>query len=182
MGVRPRLVIVTGPAASGKSAIAASIAGHYRLPLFSKDAIKEALFDSLGWSDRDWSKRLGLATYSIPFGIVESELAAGRSLVIESNFRRDEASPIFNEIKARHEFRPIQVLCVCDNDVRLGRYMDRRRHPGHVDDVVIREMTSAPSPSDDLPLDIGGELITIDTNDFQAIDFGSIYERLDALL
>jgi tRNA uridine 5-carbamoylmethylation protein Kti12 len=48
------LVLVTGPPTSGKTTLARPLAHHLDLPLLGKDAIKEALFDTLGTGDRAW--------------------------------------------------------------------------------------------------------------------------------
>jgi predicted kinase len=56
------IVVVCGPPASGKTTLARAIADDLRLPLLSKDAVKEVLFDALGSGDRAWSLRVGLAT------------------------------------------------------------------------------------------------------------------------
>ena len=60
------LIIVTGPPASGKTGLARRFAADLRLPLICRDDFKEKLFDTLGWSDRAWSKRLGLLTWDKP--------------------------------------------------------------------------------------------------------------------
>ena len=52
------LVVVTGAVASGKTTVAVPLARALGLPLLAKDTVKEALFDSLGTGDPDWSKRL----------------------------------------------------------------------------------------------------------------------------
>ena len=57
---RPLLIVVTGAPCAGKTTLARRIAETFRLPLIAKDDIKESLFDSLGWKDREWSKQLGL--------------------------------------------------------------------------------------------------------------------------
>jgi adenylate kinase family enzyme len=56
------LVVVTGPPAAGKTTIGRELSSQLRLPLISKDTIKEALFDELGFGDLEWSARLGGAT------------------------------------------------------------------------------------------------------------------------
>ena len=53
------LVLVTGSPASGKTSLAQPLARQRGLPLLGKDAIKEALFDTLGTGGRTWSRRLG---------------------------------------------------------------------------------------------------------------------------
>ena len=54
------LVVVAGPPGTGKTTLAAKIAEDFRLPLITKDGIKESLFDSLGTGDREWSRKLGI--------------------------------------------------------------------------------------------------------------------------
>lgn len=46
------LILVSGPPASGKSYLARLFAERLTLPLYSRDAIKETLFDTLGWSEK----------------------------------------------------------------------------------------------------------------------------------
>ena len=57
--------IVTGPPGAGKSTLAEYLARELCLPLISKDGIKEILFDTLGWHDREWSKKLGHASFEL---------------------------------------------------------------------------------------------------------------------
>jgi predicted kinase len=83
---QPTLVVISGLPASGKTTLARRLAAEMRLPLVGRDDIKERLFESLGWSDREWSKRLGGASWDLLYWFVETQLAAGQSCVIESNF------------------------------------------------------------------------------------------------
>ncbi|MBE8523062.1 AAA family ATPase [Amycolatopsis sp. H6(2020)] len=52
----PAVIVVSGPPAVGKSTLARELATRLTLPLLSRDAIKEALFDTLGYGDRLQSK------------------------------------------------------------------------------------------------------------------------------
>ena len=45
------LIIINGPPGSGKTHLGRFLARELWLPYFSKDGVKELLFDSLGWSD-----------------------------------------------------------------------------------------------------------------------------------
>ena len=58
----PLLIIISGPPCSGKTALGGWLARELGLPLLHRDGFKEALFDSLGWSDLEWSQRLGGAS------------------------------------------------------------------------------------------------------------------------
>lgn len=59
----PVLVIVLGAPGAGKTTLARRIAAEIGWPLLVRDDIKEILFDTLGWSDRQWSRKLGGASW-----------------------------------------------------------------------------------------------------------------------
>jgi predicted kinase len=148
------------------------------MPFLYKDGIKETLFDTLGWSDRGWSRKLGVATYALLFHLLEMELAAGRSLVVESNFDAERAGPSFRALRERYGFRPVQVCCLADGAVLLERLRLRatsaERHPGHVELVNMAELEPVllRGRLDPLPLD--GPIIEVDTTDFAKVDAEAI--------
>jgi predicted kinase len=180
------LVIVTGPPASGKTTLGRALAERLRMPFLYKDGIKETLFDTLGWSDREWSRKLGAATYALLFHLVEMELAAGRSLVVESNFDADRDGPRFLELRDRYGFRSVQVYCVADGAVLLERFRSRAetsaRHPGHVEVANIAEFEQAllRGRLDPLPLD--GLIIAVDTTSFAQVDVEAITRKVLAAI
>ena len=55
----PRLVLVTGPPAAGKTTIAAELRTRLGLPLIAKDTLKELIGGALGIEDRARSQQLG---------------------------------------------------------------------------------------------------------------------------
>ena len=140
----PLLVIVTGPAASGKTTLARSIAHELRLPLLAKDDVKEALFDTLGTGDRDWSRRLGGASFELLYLLAERLLGAGRPVIMEGNFDVGRAETGFATLRASAPFRPFQIVCGAPSDVLLARCKERAgsgdRHPGHLGDLVLPEL------------------------------------------
>ena len=66
-----KVIIISGLPCTGKTTLGHKIAKRYNLPFISKDAVKESLFDSLGCDTREWSKRLGQATYPILYYFME---------------------------------------------------------------------------------------------------------------
>lgn len=180
------LLIVTGPPASGKTALARRLADDLHLPLFSRDAFKEKLFDTLGWGDRERSKELGAASYEILWLALANNLAAGIATVVESNFRGDRSLAHFQRLAATHPFIAYQVNCVADGQILLQRHHERshsgERHPGHVDDRNEAELREEllRGRLDPLPLD--GELFELDTTDFAAIDYDGLLTRLRGAL
>jgi predicted kinase len=186
MSSPPPLVIVTGPPASGKTTLGRTLAARLNMPFLYKDGIKETLFDALGWSDRAWSRRLGVATYALLFHLLEMELAAGRTLVIESNFDAERAGPSFLALHDRYEFRPVQICCVADGAVLLQRVRSRvtssERHPGHDELANIAELEPIllRGRLDPLPLD--GPIIEVDTTDFAQVDMEVIFRAVSQAL
>jgi predicted kinase len=157
----PLLVIVTGPPGAGKTTVARKLGRQLELPVFEKDAFKEALFDALGVGDRDWSRRLGATVYRLLMVVAERELAAGRPLVLEANFARGEAEAAFASLP-RH--RLVQVHCTAPERVLVGRYVARDRHPGHLDREIVEEVRSAVRSGRHDPLDLHGPVIRVDTS------------------
>ena len=180
------VVIMTGPPASGKTTLRRALAARLGMPFLYKDGIKETLFDTLGWSDREWSRKLGVATYELLFHWLEMELAARRSLVVESNFDSQRDGSRFLALRDRYGFRPVQVCCVTHGAVLLERFRSRaaseERHPGHVETVNIAEFEQAllRGRINSLPLD--GPVIEVDTTDFAQVDVEAIVREVLAAI
>ena len=64
------VVVVTGLPASGKTTLSRRLSEALRLPLLSKDLVKESLFDVLGVNDRAWSLQLGAATMEVLWSLL----------------------------------------------------------------------------------------------------------------
>ena len=169
----PLVVVVHGPPAAGKTTVARELAGRLRLPLVTKDTIKEALFDELGAGDLAWSQRLGGATFGVMLALVEESVAAGGSLVVEANFvRGSEAEARLAALPARI----VQVYCSAPLELRLERYGGRERHPGHVDVERIEALRAAEETKRHEPLDLPGETIRLDTS--RPVAVAALAERL----
>ncbi len=181
----PLVVIVSGLPCSGKTRLGERIAARFSLPFISKDGFKERLFDALGWTDRAWSKKLSAASYSILFHVLDAQLEAGRSCVVEGNFDPEVHSRVFTALKRERGFRAVQVHCVTDADVLLERFRARwargARHPGHADDVMLPEMELL-ARQERPPLKIDGAVFEFDTTNLQRVDDSRLLEAIASML
>jgi predicted kinase len=160
------LILVNGLPCSGKSTLARRVASHFHLPLYEKDQVKERLFDTLGWSDLAWSRKLSQASKAVLFYLLECAVSAGQSLILECNFNSQEDS---QPLRARLEgkgYQVIQVVCQAPGEVLVERFKRRtgQRHPGHQDHFLLAEIETRLRTGDIQPLKIGGELLEVDAS------------------
>jgi len=134
-------MIILGTPASGKTTLARQLAGDLKLACFCKDDIKEALFESLGVGSRDWSRKLSDASFAVLAGLARAQISAGMSCIVEGNWRQAHAAELSD--LAQRGARTAQVSCRAERSEIVRRFTQRRRHPGHLDDVLRGEVDAA---------------------------------------
>lgn len=103
------------------------------LPLFSKDTIKEALWDALGPGDRVWARQLGIAAVAALPSLVQSSSGAVVDHFLHADHLADwVALPGI-----------VEVRCACATALSRERYADRVRHPSHFDADLLRDSFDA---------------------------------------
>lgn len=182
MKEQPTLILVLGMPGSGKTALAKKFAAKLKLPLVSKDDIKVMLFDVYGWKDREWSKLAGQASYEIMDYFIVEQLRAGHSLIVESPFNPEFANTKFRKWQEAYSVCYMQVYCYADADVIRQRFRERAasdsRHVSSVEgEQGLRDLEDHINRGVE-PLDVGGEVIKIDSTDFSKVDEAGIVERL----
>jgi predicted kinase len=181
--VRGVLVIVSGPPGAGKTTLAKRLGREVGLAVLSRDDIKDAMFESLGWSDREWSIRIGRASYELLYLFAERLLEAKRSVVLETNFDRAFSQSRIGEMQSRMSFDVLEINCSTDPTVLARRFRDRwnagGRHPGHTDVFTDEdEFLAALSDRDFAPATLGDNLVQLDTTDFEQIDWNDVIARV----
>jgi predicted kinase len=175
------VVIITGAPASGKTTLGRQLAAALGLPYLSKDLFKETLFDSLGWHDRNWSRRLGRASMALLLRSAEALLEAGQSVALESNFSAAWDTAQVRALGERHACQFVQVVCTAPGPTLVERFEQRERsggrHPGHggtaaLDEILPRLLTER---WDALELD--GPVFIVDTTD-GIVDIAALAHRI----
>jgi chloramphenicol 3-O-phosphotransferase len=163
-------VLVAGPPGSGKTTLATPLAAKLGLPLLAKDAIKEALMDTLDTPVTvEQSRNLGRAAVQAMLAVARTSPGA----VLESTFY-PETVPDLEDLPGRI----VEIRCRCPRELALMRYRARGagRHPGHLD----AERTDAELWDDRLLEPLGlGPLLEVDTTN--EIDIDSLAHQIELL-
>ena len=181
------VLIIAGMPASGKSTVAGRLGAALGLPVLEKDEIKEALFDTLGFTNYEEKRRLDVAATAVLLRVADELLASGQSLVMVNNFRTDAIGDVRALLK-KHQVSPVTVFFTGDGDAFYRRYVERDlrgvRHKGHVlqehyppreGDALTYTMTREEFAEKFERLgmdkfDVGGTRIVVDATNPAAID------------
>jgi predicted kinase len=125
------VVLVNGLPGAGKTSLARTLSQRLRLPLLSKDTIKEAHADVLGtepppgWPQRRWNAALGAAA-SETMWVLLADAPGGA--VLESCWPEDVRHFVAQGLQRAHS-RPVEIWC--DAPLEIARRRFEARHPRH---------------------------------------------------
>jgi len=127
-----KAILVNGPPASGKTAIAEALAAHFQLPILARDAVQEALYDTLGTGDREYNRLLGQAGMAVIWRMMQN-FPPDASVIIDTWCRYPPFDWLTDGIKSAGITRLVEVFCWAQGEILAQRYLSRvgLRHPGH---------------------------------------------------
>ena len=127
-------ILVTGIPAAGKSTMAEVVSERLKLPVISKDAIKELLFDNVGFQSRAEKVKLGVASMEIMYYAAGQIMKAGHPFILENNFESTEHG--MKNLLEKYRYSALTITLTGDYKVIYQRFLEREsspdRHRGHV--------------------------------------------------
>ena len=189
------LVLLAGLPASGKSHFARFLSSKLGYPVIAKDAIKEILFDDVGFRSRDEKVKLGVAAMDLMYDQADTLLGQGISVILDNNFENVSLPGVQ---KLMEKYRPNTVTVRFEGDPKavyqrfVKRDADPSRHRGHGVNTCYPE---AGEPEPYVPMGAeafeekfrsrgimdfypGGKLITVDVTSFENYSEEALYQRL----
>jgi predicted kinase len=174
-----RIVLISGPPASGKTHLARPLAEALGCALLSKDDIKESLFSSMNGrpGDVDFSHRLSLAAIDVLWALAPN----GPSMMLEANFRtqstheREQVALLLN----RFGGNMVEIHCCIPLEEAARRFAERarteRHHPAHaLQEMSVNQLQEYAAPFAMSPV------IEVDTS--RPVDIADLAVRVRAML
>jgi predicted kinase len=182
---KPRLIVVTGLPASGKTWLATKISQALNVPLFTKDQIKIELLESLGKKDRDWDRQVGMAAVRLQIRLAENLLTKTCPVLLESNFKEEFDARLIRDLLERTTSGCLQIVCGANGDVLIERFSQREssaeRSPLQFATNIDEWKPRLKKGFDD-PMQLPGKIISVDTTDFSKVDMPAILDAASEFL
>ena len=176
--------IITGDLAAGKTSYGKKISNELKIPFFSKDEIKEVLYDSFDNQNMDYEskRKIGKNSYAVFYYIIEQHLKVGLSLIAESNFG-EEAIPVIKKLLDKYNYKCITIRFEADLEVLHKRFLNREysneRHNGLVSNGVFDEYENFKKTHEkSRKFKIDDNEMLVDTTDFSKVDLNEIINRI----
>ena len=191
-------ILVAGIPAAGKSTMAEAIAEQLRLPVISKDRIKENLFDHVGFQSREEKVNLGIVSMEIMYYVAGQLMKAGQPFILENNFEATECG--IKTLLAKYQYTALTITLTGNYKVIHQRFLERDlssdRHRGHVvndcypekkkhsaeelraKSISYEDFLSSIEKRGFEAFFVDGRRIKVDTTDFSKIDMEKIFLQI----
>ena len=193
-------ILVTGIPAAGKSTMAEALSERLKIPVISKDTIKELLFDNVGFQSRAEKVKLGIASMEIMYYVAGQLMKAGQPFILENNFEYSSEQGMKNLLE-KYQYSALTITLTGDYKVIYQRFLEREsspdRHRGHVvNDCYPEKKENNPKTLKAKTISyenyvrgieqrgfdafcVDGRQIKVDTTDFSRINMEELFSRLE---
>lgn len=181
--------------------MAEAISERLKLPVISKDSLKELLFDTVGFHSRAEKVNLGIASMEIMYYVAGQLMKAGQPFILENNFEYSSEHGI-KILLEKYRYSVLTITLTGDYKVIYQRFLAREsspdRHRGHVvnDHYPEKKGNDLNAPKtktisyEDFVCGIeqrgfdafwiGGGQMKIDTTDFSKMNMEKIFSQIAA--
>jgi predicted kinase len=169
-GTMPFVVLLTGLPAAGKTTLSHPLANALGIPCLRGDSIKEAMFDSIGYSTLAWSEFLTVVSKDVAFRMLPELGPCVMDVFMPREEARQRLRPTVKEI--------IEIHCSIPYETAWERFAKRAksgdRHPGHVEAGMDFDfyVTSLRPQHVAQPFALGGPVLEVDTA--MPVDFSEV--------
>jgi gluconate kinase len=171
-----KFIVMSGLPGSGKTTIGRKLADALGFQFLDKDDILESLLSAHTEFSSDLRHRLSRESDTI----FRERAMAAKDAVITSFWRArngHSAAGTPSDWLTATTNQIIEVFCRCDRDIAVDRFLNRKRHPGHMDHLKNRSMLQEQFANLAGTWPLGhGDLIEVDTSNIVNID--SLVERI----
>ena len=179
--------------------MAEAMAEKLKLPVISKDTIKEFLYDHIGFQSREEKVNLGIASMEIMYYIAGQLMKARQPFILENNFEYSSEQGI-KTLLAKYQYSVLTIALTGDYQVIYRRFRERDlspgRHRGHVvNDCYPEKKKRSPEELRATSISyenyihsiqkrgfdafcVDGRRIEVDTTDFSSIDMERLFLQI----
>lgn len=157
-----KLIIICGFPGSGKTTLARELSKKLKICCIYKDSIKERLYETLGLSTLEDSKKIGKPSVEVMLHLAEQQLTNEVDIIIESPFYFEEDFILFEKWKGEYNIDIYSIICSIDEAERENRFNIRPRHHAHHDNE--RNFNVLSKEQSDVYKKIPGNQIWVKTN------------------
>ena len=189
-------ILIGGLPGAGKSTLARELSRRLGLPMFSKDEIKELLYDTIGFHSRAEKVALGEGALAAMYYAAGQVMARGGSVILENNFE-NASLPGLRALLEQYKAKPLTLLLTGDPAALYKRFLERDQSPGRHRGHVVN--TQYPEPEGERPpyvpmsfaqyvegftrrgmdsFDPGGQRFTVDVTDLDRLDCQALAENI----
>lgn len=181
-------IVVCGDLAGGKTTYGKKISKELQIPFFSKDKLKEVLFDSMNNNNLSYEekRKIGASSYAVFYNIADQLMEVGQSFILESNFVKESVN-VLNNLISKYKYKCITVRFEGDAKILHKRFLKREysdeRHQGLVSNGTFDDFEVYLKHTNKLrEFKINNNEIIVDTTDFAKVNFelimNQIHERI----